>query len=162
MERRRGEKIKAKGAFRDAVRSRKKYPLISFGLRWVCMMLLLAVPWSSRGWALPFLTVRAPSAATNTAILYHDKPGELARQRGLSTEVKLVCDVDHLWSFTHENFWQDTVRKGIAPAAYLKNLEADLDGYFVTEPGRQKARRLLEARRAEVRLWEVSSAKTGL
>ena len=97
-----------------------------------------------------------------TAILYHDRPGELARQRRLSTEVKLVCDVDHLWSFTHENFWQDTVRKGIAPAAYVKNLEADLDGYFVTEPGRQKARRLLEARRAEVTLWEVSSAKTDL
>ena len=95
-----------------------------------------------------------------TAILYHDKPEELAWQGGLSAEVKLVCDVDHLWSFTHENFWQDTVRKGVAPAAYVKNLEADLDDYFVTEPGRQQASRLLEARRVEVTLWEVSSAKT--
>ena len=67
LERRRGEKIKAKGAFRDAVRSSKKYTVISFGLRWVCMMLLVPVPWSSRGWALPFLTVLAPSKATHTA-----------------------------------------------------------------------------------------------
>ena len=67
LERRRGEKIKAKGAFRDAVRSSKKYTVISFGLRWVCMMLLVPVPWSSRGWALPFLTVLAPSQATHTA-----------------------------------------------------------------------------------------------
>jgi hypothetical protein len=96
------------------------------------------------------------------AILYHDKPEELARQGGLSAEVKLVCDVDHLWSFTHENFWQDTVRKGVAAAAYVKNLEGDLDGYFVTEPGRQQARRLLKARRAEVTLWQASSARTEL
>jgi hypothetical protein len=41
----------------------------------------------------------------------------------------------------------------------VKNLEADLDDYFVTEPGRQQASRLLEARRVEVTLWEVSSAK---
>ena len=97
-----------------------------------------------------------------TAILYHDKPEELARQGSLSVEVKLVCDVDHLWSFTHENFWQDTIRKGVAPTAYVKNLEADLDNYFVTESGRRQARRLLEARRAEVVLWKVSSAGTEL
>lgn len=67
LERRRGEKIKAKGVFRDAVRSSKKYTVLSFGLRWMCMMLLVPVPWSSRGWALPFLTVLAPSEATNHA-----------------------------------------------------------------------------------------------
>jgi len=33
----------------------------SSGLRWVCMMLLVEVPWAGRVWALPFLSVLAPS-----------------------------------------------------------------------------------------------------
>ena len=65
LERRRGKKIKAKGIFRDAVRSSKKYTNYSSGLRWVSMMLLVPVPWSERVWALPFLTVLAPSPKTN-------------------------------------------------------------------------------------------------
>lgn len=65
LERRKGEQIKAKGVFRDPVRSSKTYPVYAYGLRWVSMMLLVAVPWSQRVWALPFLTVLAPSEATN-------------------------------------------------------------------------------------------------
>lgn len=67
LERRQGEQIKQKGVFRDAVRSSKKYLVHSFGLRWISMMLLVPVPWSSRPWALPFLTLNAPSEATNQA-----------------------------------------------------------------------------------------------
>jgi hypothetical protein len=67
LERRKGDKIKAKGVFRDAVRSSRKYTVHAYGLRWVSMMLLVSVPWSSRVWALPFLTVLAPSEATNQA-----------------------------------------------------------------------------------------------
>lgn len=67
LERRKGEKIKAKGVFRDAVRSSRKYTVHSFGLRWISMMLLVSVPWSQRVWALPFLTVLAPSEKTNLA-----------------------------------------------------------------------------------------------
>ena len=33
----------------------------SSGLRWVCVMLLVEIPWASRVWALPFLSVLAPS-----------------------------------------------------------------------------------------------------
>jgi hypothetical protein len=57
VERRCGRKIKAKGCYRDAVRSTKKYVVKCFGLKWVSMMALIAVPWSQRVWALPFLTV---------------------------------------------------------------------------------------------------------
>jgi hypothetical protein len=32
------------------------------GLRWVCRMLLVPIPWASRVWALPCLRARAPSA----------------------------------------------------------------------------------------------------
>ena len=67
LERRTGKQIKQKGAFRDAVRSSKRHTVPSFGLRWVSMMLLVAVPWSRRVWALPFLTVLAPSETTNSA-----------------------------------------------------------------------------------------------
>jgi YD repeat-containing protein len=67
LERRRGEKIRAKGVFRDPVRSSRKYTVHAYGLRWVSMMVLVPVPWSSRLWALPFLTVLAASEATNQA-----------------------------------------------------------------------------------------------
>lgn len=67
LERRKGKKIKAKGYFRDAVRSCRGQTVKSHGLRWVSMMLLVPVPWSSRVWALPFLTVLAPSEKTNLA-----------------------------------------------------------------------------------------------
>ena len=51
--------------FRDAARSSKKHKVTSYGLRWVSMALLVPVPWSQRIWALPFLTVLAPSKKTN-------------------------------------------------------------------------------------------------
>jgi hypothetical protein len=88
------------------------------------------------------------------AILFHDKPQELAAAGGIPTNMKVVCNADHLWSFTHPNFWQDTLRKGVKPEAYLENLRKDLDNYFVSEPGKQKARKLLEARSVEVDAWK--------
>lgn len=94
------------------------------------------------------------------AVLYHDKPWELAAGGDIPINVKIVCDVDHLWSFTHENFWQDTLRKGVAPTEYVDNLGKDLDGYFTTEQGRAKARELLNVRRAEVKEWSALAAST--
>lgn len=67
LERRTGDQIKAKRVFRDAVRSSKKHVVHCFGLRWISLMLLVVVPWSTRVWALPFLTVLAPSEKTNRA-----------------------------------------------------------------------------------------------
>jgi len=61
IERRRGQKIAAKGIYRDAVRSRKSFFVKTSGLRWVSLMLLAPIPWAKRVWALPFLTVLAPS-----------------------------------------------------------------------------------------------------
>lgn len=61
IERRRGAKIAAKGIYRDAVRSSKSFFVKTSGLRWVSAMLLAAIPWAQRVWALPFLTVLAPS-----------------------------------------------------------------------------------------------------
>jgi hypothetical protein len=67
LERRKGDEIKAKGVFRDSARSSRKHTVFSFGLRWISMMVLVSVPWSTRVWALPFLTVLAPSKRTNEA-----------------------------------------------------------------------------------------------
>jgi hypothetical protein len=61
LERRYGKKISARGVYRDPVRSTHENFVKSSGLRWVCAMLLVEVPWASRVWALPFLSVLAPS-----------------------------------------------------------------------------------------------------
>jgi hypothetical protein len=61
IERRRGAKIKAKGIYRDPVRSSHSHFVKASGLRWLSLMLLAPIPWAKRVWALPFLTVLAPS-----------------------------------------------------------------------------------------------------
>lgn len=86
------------------------------------------------------------------AILYHDKPEEVAGAgEEMSIEVQLLVDLDHIWSFTRLNFWQDILRKGVDPNEYLENLKNDLDSYFVTHIGKQKARELLSQREKELK-----------
>jgi hypothetical protein len=65
LERRQGARIAAKGMYRDAVRSSKTRVVTCLGLQWVCMAVLVPVPWSERPWALPFLTLLAPSQRAN-------------------------------------------------------------------------------------------------
>src|SRR5919206_2030526 len=74
IERRRGEKIAARGIYRDAVRSSKSFFVKTSGLRWVSLHLLASIPWAQRVWALPFLTVLAPSAR------YHQERGQRHKQ----------------------------------------------------------------------------------
>jgi len=61
IERRWGPKIIQRGIYRDPVRSSKSHVVKASGLRWVCFMLIVDIPWIGRAWALPFLTVVAPS-----------------------------------------------------------------------------------------------------
>jgi DDE superfamily endonuclease len=61
IERRWGRRISARGIYRDAARSSKSVTNKTSGLRWVSVQLLAWVPWAQRWWALPFLTVLAPS-----------------------------------------------------------------------------------------------------
>jgi hypothetical protein len=56
IERRNGRRIRAKGCYRDPVRSSKKHPIKCFGLKWVVLTVLVPVPWADRAWALPILT----------------------------------------------------------------------------------------------------------
>jgi hypothetical protein len=61
IERRRGAQIKAKGIYRDPVRSSHSHFVKASGLRWLSLMLLAPIPWAKRVWALPFLTALCPS-----------------------------------------------------------------------------------------------------
>lgn len=70
LERRRGVKIAARGVYRDAARSSKSCMTRASGLRWMVMMLLVAIPWAGRVWALPFFSVLAPSER------YHQERGQ--------------------------------------------------------------------------------------
>ncbi len=61
IERRRGAKIRAKGIYRDPVRSSHSHFVKASGLRWLSLMLLAEIPWAKSVWALPFLTCLCPS-----------------------------------------------------------------------------------------------------
>jgi hypothetical protein len=90
IERRRGKRIAAKGIYRDAVRSSHSHFVKASGLRWVCLMLLVPIPWAARTWALPVLTALAPSERYTTEHGRRHKPiTEWARQ--------LLCVVRRWW-----------------------------------------------------------------
>ncbi|HJX26356.1 MAG TPA: transposase [Thermoanaerobaculia bacterium] len=61
IERRWGEKIQERGVYRDPLRSSRTHFVKASGLRWASLMLLTRIPWAQRIWALPVLTVLAPS-----------------------------------------------------------------------------------------------------
>lgn len=68
VERRWAPKIKARGIYRDPVRSSRGFFVKTSGLRWVSLMLLTPIPWAERIWALPFFTVLAPSKRYHASI----------------------------------------------------------------------------------------------
>jgi len=68
LERRRGKKIKYKGWFRDPILSTQKHVVTTLGLRWICLAVLVPVPWSKRTWALPFMAVLAPGEKTSAKL----------------------------------------------------------------------------------------------
>ncbi len=82
IERRRGDQIQAKGIYRDPVRSSKSHMVKASGLRWVTVMLLTHIPFAEKIWALPFMTVLAPSER------YFEKRGR--QQRKLTDVMRLV------------------------------------------------------------------------
>lgn len=55
LERRRARKIAYRSLFRDPIRSSAQQVQFTWGVRWLCLALLVAVPWSRRRWAWPFL-----------------------------------------------------------------------------------------------------------
>src|SRR5512135_2123626 len=79
IERRGGRRIKARGCYRDPVRSSRKHVVQCFGPKWVVLMILVPVPRSERVWALPCLTTLSwPAGAGRRAA--HKTSIDLARQ----------------------------------------------------------------------------------
>ena len=117
IERRRGAKIKAKGIYRDPVRSSHSHFVKASGLRWLSLMLLTPIPWAKRVWALPFLTVLAPSERYYTGkARKHKKLTEWAYQMVLQIRrwlrkrlLVVVADssfavIELLWQLRHMKF----------------------------------------------------------
>src|SRR5436305_706295 len=90
IERRRGKRIRAKGLFRDAVRSSPWRKVLLPGLRWLCLMVLVPLPWAGRHWALPVLSVLTPSARANERMGRRHKP--------LAVWARQVIRLLHRWA----------------------------------------------------------------
>ncbi|MEN9869657.1 MAG: hypothetical protein RLZZ171_640 [Cyanobacteriota bacterium] len=87
IERRKGGKIKAKGIYRDPVRSSHSHFVKVSGLRWLSMMLMVEIPWAKKVWGLPFLTVLAPSERYHQQLKHrHKKLTDWARQMILQAQ----------------------------------------------------------------------------
>lgn len=81
IERRWGKRIAQRGIYRDPVRSSDEHFVKASGLRWLSLMLLVPIPWAQRTWALPFLTVLAPSERYHqTRQVRHKRLTDWARQ----------------------------------------------------------------------------------
>jgi DDE superfamily endonuclease len=89
LERRRGQQIKAKGIYRDPVRSSHSHMVKASGLRWLCAMVLAEIPWAKRVWALPFLTALCPSER------YHQQRGQ--RHKPLPQWAGQLIGLIHRW-----------------------------------------------------------------
>jgi hypothetical protein len=84
LERSFGRRIAYKGRFHDAVRSQSGHVATSEGIHWVCLMLLVAIPWCQRRWALPVLSVPTPLSCDQRQTRQatsHDDPGSTAPHR---------------------------------------------------------------------------------
>lgn len=81
IERRWGRKIKARGIYRDPVRSSHGHFVKASGLRWLTLALLAPVAWAGHVWALPVLTVLSPSERhARQSGRRHKTPLDWARQ----------------------------------------------------------------------------------
>jgi hypothetical protein len=89
LERRRGKTLSAAGIYRDPVRSSHGHFVKARALRWVCLMLLVPLPWAGRTWALPFLSALAPSERYDAA---HGR-----RHKAITDWARQMVRVVHRW-----------------------------------------------------------------
>ena len=74
IERRWGPRIRDRGIYRDPVRASRGFFVKTSGLRWLSLAVVLPIPWARRRWALPFLTILAPSQRANAERGRRHKP----------------------------------------------------------------------------------------
>jgi DDE superfamily endonuclease len=61
LERRWGRRINKRGHYRDPLASSTQRSVATSGLRWIVLTLVITPPWTPRPWALPVLSVPAPT-----------------------------------------------------------------------------------------------------
>ena len=61
LERRWGRRISKRGHYRDPLASSRKRTVSTSGLRWIVLTLVVTPSWTTRCWALPVLSVPAPT-----------------------------------------------------------------------------------------------------
>lgn len=89
LERRRGRTIKAKGVYHDSCRSSRSFEVKSTGLRWIVASVVTPIGWAGRLWALPFMSVLAPSRR------FYEQKGR-AHRTGLD-RTKQIMHLVHRW-----------------------------------------------------------------
>src|SRR5215203_1748150 len=152
LERRRGKKIRARGIYRDPVRSNRSHFVKASALRWVCVMLLTPVPWASRVWALPFLSALAYSERyAREHGKHHKKLTEWAWQllllvRGWYPRREIVAVADRAYASLK---LLDRCRKLRKPITFITRLRLDAALYEPAPPPRpgQRGRPRLKGER---------------
>ena len=81
LERRWGRRINKRGHYRDPLASSRKRSVSTSGLRWIVLTLVVTPPWTTRCWALPVLSVPAPTPQVSERLgLRHKTIAQWARQ----------------------------------------------------------------------------------
>jgi DDE superfamily endonuclease len=81
LERRWGRRIAKRGHYRDPLASSKQRSVATSGVRWIVLTLVITPPWTRRSWALPVLTVPAPTPEVSQRLgLRHKTVPHRARQ----------------------------------------------------------------------------------
>jgi hypothetical protein len=149
IERRKGKKIKAKGIYRDAVRSTKKQVVKCLGLKWIVMMVMVQLPWSQRVWALPFLSVLAPSEQANRAAKRRHKTiidwaKQMVKQVSRWLKRKWVCIGDG--SYACIRFAWVCLQQQVTLISRLR-LDAQLYDFPAPQPQHKRGRKPLKGNR---------------
>lgn len=84
---------------------------------------------------------------------WHEYPERYKPGQPIPPELLITCEADRLWPFTHQNFWLDTMRKGVDPVEYITNVKNSIDDLFLTPVGRHMASVLYAHRTEEVRAY---------
>jgi hypothetical protein len=142
LERRKGTKIKAKGYYRDAVRSSKSQVVKTSGLKWQVLALSIRLAFIPRALALPFMSVLEPSKKHDEQKKRRHKSslhwagqmvGQVRRWVGKARTVILVGD----GGYAAGGLVLDCIRYGVTLVTRLKMNARLFDFPPEREPGKK-------------------------
>ena len=154
LERRSGKKIKAKGAYRDAVASSQSRVVICFGLKWECMTLIVPLSWCKRPWALPFMVILSPSKKS-------DETAGIRHKTSIDWTIQMVRCVSRwlnraAWILVGDGAYacmalaKACVKSGATLVSRLR-LDAQLYEFPETKPVGQRGRNRVKGKRIQLK-----------